>query len=1000
MVRFGQRSFILYIFIGLLGAALLSSSSQAGKGVSLKHEADASGISVFLPIAQKSENFSQVEAIWVNSDDPGRHQVAFFRKKINCTDGCPSVRLQMFADTRYEVWLDGIWLGRGPARFSTVLHEYDSYQLGDLSPGEHLLAVLVQWSPNYRRSESTRPYLQARLSSKSEFGTVILAESGQEWKTSLGSAWNEQAVPVHRWDLIGSTELVDFRKLPANWQNQSFDDTGWEQAQVVSKERITSQNIVTLVDVASGESTYLYGFNPKREASTPAIQPEYRERTIEMLVENLVSYSILESGQLSPGWDIREIVGQPGLPHTIPISATSAVSLTLQTIQVGDELANTLFLLNGHNLIWEEAQAGVPDIYQSLVNLVPGENNLTIVNMPEEGITLGASAGAANFSELSIEQGVHVGRRLLLAEPVETPEAVLVQKTDSITLTFQQLPAYVLIDLGRVVHGRVEFTATGLAGSIIDVGWDERLTPDTGRALPFPGSWHQEWNQVDSFILDGSEWRVSTIDARAGRYILIAVWGSGIVRLENLVVKEEVYPVIGFGSFDSGDPQLDQIWQIGVDTLRTNMTDAYTDTPWRERGQWWGDAFIEHRINLAVFGDEKLYERGVLLMANGGPNGEIYGIAPNGAGLPMLDYGMLWVQSLYDLAVTGGNTELLYRTYTSLVEFMNYVGGFESPESGLLDLPDEHWSQTAYVDTIGYRDRHGQSTAINALYADTLSKAASLAGLLNDSLRAQAWMVRRSQVLQQINDLLYLPQQGRYAAALYDGNLTLPTVHAQSWALSYGIVPDDQKNAVLNSLIELIGSNPNSSVTGTYGFAWILQALGENGRIDEALELIRVFYGYMVSNGATTWWEWLESDQHYSNSLSHGWSGSPTWFLSSYVLGGKRTGVDTWEVRIPAMSSLQRVSGKFPLDDELVEVSWSRKSCKQLYVRLVSPEGSLGKLVLPEGTAVARFWRNGLELELAGRAAGEYPYMSVPGAAGLLGGEFEMELTMDCGIGS
>jgi alpha-L-rhamnosidase len=100
---------------------------------------------------------------------------------------------------------------------------------------------------------------------------------------------------------------------------------------------------------------------------------------------------------------------------------------------------------------------------------------------------------------------------------------------------------------------------------------------------------------------------------------------------------------------------LNQIWQVGVDSLRLNMTDGYTDTPWRERGQWWGDAFIEHRINLAVFGDNSLYERGVLLMANNGPSGEIYGMAPNGAGLPMLDYGMLWVQSLHYLATIEEN---------------------------------------------------------------------------------------------------------------------------------------------------------------------------------------------------------------------------------------------------------------------------------------------------------------------------------------------------------
>ena len=37
-----------------------------------------------------------------------------------------------------------------------------------------------------------------------------------------------------------------------------------------------------------------------------------------------------------------------------------------------------------------------------------------------------------------------------------------------------------------------------------------------------------------------------------------------------------------------------------------NMVDGYTDTPWRERGQWWGDAYVQDYINRAAFGDMAL----------------------------------------------------------------------------------------------------------------------------------------------------------------------------------------------------------------------------------------------------------------------------------------------------------------------------------------------------------------------------------------------------------
>ncbi|MFN2202943.1 MAG: hypothetical protein ACK2UO_17220, partial [Caldilineaceae bacterium] len=86
------------------------------------------------------------------------HEVALFRRKFRVDKPVDDGQLHVFADTRYIAWLDGEWLGRGPARFSQSRHEYDTYSLGALPPGDHTLAMLVQWAPNGRRSESTRPH--------------------------------------------------------------------------------------------------------------------------------------------------------------------------------------------------------------------------------------------------------------------------------------------------------------------------------------------------------------------------------------------------------------------------------------------------------------------------------------------------------------------------------------------------------------------------------------------------------------------------------------------------------------------------------------------------------------------------------------------------------------------------------------------------------------------------------------------------------------------------
>ena len=51
------------------------------------------------------------------------------------------------------------------------------------------------------------------------------------------------------------------------------------------------------------------------------------------------------------------------------------------------------------------------------------------------------------------------------------------------------------------------------------------------------------------------------------------------------------------------------------------------------------------------------------------------------------------------------------------------------------------------------------------------------------------------------------------------------------------------------------------------------------------LETIRRDYGYMLSKGATSFWETIvgASDFHNAGSLCHGWSALPVYYLSKFV---------------------------------------------------------------------------------------------------------------------
>ncbi len=108
------------------------------------------------------------------------------------------------------------------------------------------------------------------------------------------------------------------------------------------------------------------------------------------------------------------------------------------------------------------------------------------------------------------------------------------------------------------------------------------------------------------------------------------------------------------------------------------------------------------------------------------------------------------------------------------------------------------------------------------------------------------------------------------------------------------------------------------------------------GAATEAEEFVRANWGRMLARGAWTCWEYLVD----TASRCHAWSGSPTYYLSSKVLGVSfpRPG-NVNVVRVdPQPGSLQWARGVFPHPAGPIHVAWKRKDGR-LLLDVQLPEG-------------------------------------------------------------
>jgi alpha-L-rhamnosidase len=183
----------------------------------------------------------------------------------------------------------------------------------------------------------------------------------------------------------------------------------------------------------------------------------------------------------------------------------------------------------------------------------------------------------------------------------------------------------------------------------------------------------------------------------------------------------------------------------------------------------------------------------------------------------------------------------------------------------------------------------------------------------------------------------------------------LPTLRP---AAGVGIVPTREEDLVVDALLGLLTYQPATPDIEVYGTFWLLEALGQAGYIEEGLNFIKTYYGTMLDSGTSTTWEIYNAGQYFNQSLSHGWGSSPTWFLSTHLLGARQLGPNSWEV-IPAFTGVERASGGIPLEDGLLEVAWDRSDCSVRTLTIKSPQDSHGTIRLKDLNETKKIELNG-----------------------------------------
>jgi alpha-L-rhamnosidase len=577
---------------------------------------------------------------------------------------------------------------------------------------------------------------------------------------------------------------------------------------------------------------------------------------------------------------------------------------------------------------------------------------------PEAVVSVGETAEAPPDRNPA-EQLATEGLAPLSACRITDTEALL--SADPKATTVQTAPgraAALVLDFGRVVSGYPRLRLDGPAGAAIDVAFSERLVD--GR-VPIQRSGPVGSQNADRYVLREGAQEWERFEWAGFRYLQITVRNAERpLRIQAASINFTSYPVQRRGRFQCSDELLNRVWEAGAYTLQLCMHDGYEDCPSREQRQWVGDAYVEMLVDLAAYGDPRLAAKLLRQVAQSQrPDGMTQMATPGDAavrwGVFIPDYCFYWIMTLGEYVRYSGDASLAEELFPAVARALSWFEPHLDDKGLLNDVPG--WIFIDWADV----DRRGRCTAFNALYCAALRHASDLARLAGAPSQARRYLRLARAVRDAINDHLWDDARGVYVDASVDSIRGWRVgQQANAACIALGVAPRARWSRILACILnesrlratstELGGPDPTPFdeehdlvLAQPFFMHFVHRALAAAGRRRELLDNVRHRWGAMLEAGSTTFWEhW-----HGRDSQCHAWSATPTFDLSTEVLGVRplAPGFALFAVE-PHPAGLDWARGAFPSPAGDIAVAWEHgEGWFRLEVDV--PPGCLARVAIP-----------------------------------------------------
>ena len=535
--------------------------------------------------------------------------------------------------------------------------------------------------------------------------------------------------------------------------------------------------------------------------------------------------------------------------------------------------------------------------------------------------------------------------RQQIAEPVKIMERFDVQKRMAVTVPKDKnANPPIVLDMGQNLSGFPEITVKGKPGQTVRLIVGETLTPEGLVNQKQTGRPHYY-----SYTLRGEQYRkgremVSKAETWHPRF---SYYGFRYIQVEGAVMEGDdnprQLPVITklqscfvynsarkTATFECSNPLFNDIYRLIDRAIRSNWQAVWTDCPHREKLGWLEQDWLNGEGLVANYDCKTMIQQTMQNIADAQfPNGALPEIAPNlcvfeGSWAPPFlespEWGGAFIALPFLYRDFYGDDSLIQQYYPQMKHYVDYLATQDS----------------CYILCQGLGDWYDYGTGRAGFAQNTPMPLVSTAHYY--------WW----------NHLMGEPRADSIRTAFIK-EFYHPDTHllgtgsqcAQAIGLEMSLIPEEDREAVLQNLIQDIHAHGDRLTTGDVGNRYLFNALIHHGQQELLYQMLNHYdvpgYGYQIKLGHTTLTE--QWNPEHGASMNHFMMGHLNNLLVPYFLGIWRQGTSITIAPHP-VGDLTWCRGSMETPKGTVTCQWNiRQGTFHLTVDV--PENLSGDVIMP-----------------------------------------------------